>query len=119
MVAGGSGVVPFRSMLRHWAAGDRALTPRLLYSSRSLTEVIYREELMRKGKLSLHGHIAGQQGHVWIYHVDSVDELDEVMSADPMSGFYQNNPVIHAFCSYERMHDREREFFPDAAAADH
>jgi len=80
--------------------------------------VRYREELMRKGKLSLHGHIAGQQGHVWIYHVDSVDELDEVMSADPMSGFYQNNPVIHAFCSYERMHDREREFFPDAVAPD-
>jgi muconolactone delta-isomerase len=79
--------------------------------------VRYREQLMRAGKLSLHGHIAGQQGHVWVYHVDSVDELDEVMSADPMSGFYQNNPVIHAFCSYERMHDRERQFFPDAAAA--
>ena len=47
MVAGGSGVVPFRSMLRHWVSGERALTPRLLYSSRSLTEVIYREELMR------------------------------------------------------------------------
>jgi muconolactone delta-isomerase len=77
----------------------------------------YREELMRKGKLSLHGHIAGQQGHVWIYHVDSVDELDEVMSADPMSGFYQNNPTIHAFCSYERMHDREREFFPGSVSA--
>ncbi len=47
MVAGGSGVVPFRSMLHHWASGDRAVTPRLLYSSRSLSEVIYREELMR------------------------------------------------------------------------
>lgn len=76
----------------------------------------YREQLMAKGKLSLHGHIAGQQGHVWIYHVDTVDELDEVMSADPMSGFYQNNPTILAFCSYERMHDRERQFFPGAPA---
>jgi muconolactone delta-isomerase len=76
----------------------------------------YREQLISKGKLSLHGHIAGQQGHVWIYHADSVDELDEVMSADPMSGFYQNNPTILAFCSYDRMHDRERQFFPDAAA---
>jgi hypothetical protein len=55
---------------------------------------------------------------VWIYHVDSVDELDEVMSADPMSGFYQNDPVIHAFCSYQRMHDRERQFFPDSVPAD-
>jgi ferredoxin-NADP reductase len=44
-VAGGSGIVPFRSMLRHWAAGERAAVPRLLYSARSLSEVIYRGEL--------------------------------------------------------------------------
>jgi ferredoxin-NADP reductase len=47
MVAGGSGVVPFRSMLRHWAAGERDTVPRLVYSSRSLADVIYNEELMR------------------------------------------------------------------------
>jgi ferredoxin-NADP reductase len=47
MVGGGSGVVPFRAMLRHWAAGDRATMPRLLYSSRSLSDVIYRDELMQ------------------------------------------------------------------------
>ncbi len=46
LVAGGSGVVPLRAMLRHWAAGSRAVTPRLLYSSRSLGEVIFRDELM-------------------------------------------------------------------------
>lgn len=45
MLAGGSGVVPFRSMLRDWATGPRSQTPRLLYSSRSLEQVIYREEL--------------------------------------------------------------------------
>ena len=47
MVAGGSGVVPFRSMLRHWAAGEHDTVPRLLYSSRTLPEVIYQEELTR------------------------------------------------------------------------
>jgi ferredoxin-NADP reductase len=47
LIAGGSGVVPFRSILRHWAAGQRAATVKLLYSSRSLSEVIYREELSR------------------------------------------------------------------------
>jgi ferredoxin-NADP reductase len=47
LVAGGSGVVPLRAMLRHWAAGDRTTVPRLLYSARALTEVIYREELRR------------------------------------------------------------------------
>jgi ferredoxin-NADP reductase len=45
MVAGGSGIVPFRAMLRHWAAGDRAIPARLLYSSRTLDDVIYRKEL--------------------------------------------------------------------------
>jgi ferredoxin-NADP reductase len=47
LVAGGSGIVPFRSMLRHRqaAAGDVAV--RLLYSARSLQDVIYRDELLR------------------------------------------------------------------------
>lgn len=47
LIAGGSGIVPFRAILRHWAAGDRAIPTRLLYSARTLDEVIYREELMR------------------------------------------------------------------------
>jgi ferredoxin-NADP reductase len=45
LIAGGSGIVPLRAMLRHWATGSRAAQARLLYSSRSLAEVIYREEL--------------------------------------------------------------------------
>jgi ferredoxin-NADP reductase len=47
MVAGGSGVVPFRAMLRHWAARRRKVPARLLYSSRSLEDIVYREELER------------------------------------------------------------------------
>jgi ferredoxin-NADP reductase len=47
MVAGGSGVVPFRAMLRHWAAGGRRIPVRLLYSSRTLGDVIYRNEFGR------------------------------------------------------------------------
>jgi ferredoxin-NADP reductase len=47
LVAGGSGVVPFRSMLRHWAAGKDDAAARLLYSSRTLPDVIYRQELTR------------------------------------------------------------------------
>jgi ferredoxin-NADP reductase len=49
MVAGGSGVVPFRAMLRHHAATGADVPVRLAYSSRSLDEVIYREELQRLG----------------------------------------------------------------------
>jgi ferredoxin-NADP reductase len=47
LVAGGSGIVPFRSMLRHRAAAGSSVAVRLLYSSRSLNEVIYRSELQR------------------------------------------------------------------------
>jgi ferredoxin-NADP reductase len=47
LVAGGSGIVPLRSILRHWATNDRRIPARLLYSSRSLEEVIYRPELAR------------------------------------------------------------------------
>ncbi len=49
MVAGGSGIAPFRAMLRDWTASDREVPARLLYSSRSLDEVIYHDELTRLG----------------------------------------------------------------------
>jgi ferredoxin-NADP reductase len=45
MIAGGSGIVPFRSISRHWAAGPRDVPVRLIYSARTLDEVIYRDEL--------------------------------------------------------------------------
>jgi ferredoxin-NADP reductase len=45
LVAGGSGVVPLRSILRHHLAIESTVPVRLLYSARSLAEVIYRHEL--------------------------------------------------------------------------
>jgi ferredoxin-NADP reductase len=47
LVAGGSGVVPLMAMLRHRAATGSRVPARLLYSSRSLDDVIFREELER------------------------------------------------------------------------
>ena len=47
LVAGGSGVVPLMAMLRHRAAAASEEPAALLYSARSLGEVIYREELAR------------------------------------------------------------------------
>jgi ferredoxin-NADP reductase len=46
LVAGGSGIVPLRSMLRHRRAVESDVPARLLYSARSLDEVIYRQELL-------------------------------------------------------------------------
>jgi len=47
LLAGGSGIVPLRAMLRHRAAADSTVPVRLLYSARTLDEVIYRDELVR------------------------------------------------------------------------
>jgi len=47
LVAGGSGVVPLMSMLRHRAAASSTVPARLLYSSRTYDDVIYRDELDR------------------------------------------------------------------------
>jgi ferredoxin-NADP reductase len=46
LIAGGSGIVPLRAMLRHWAAADRPVPARVLYSARTLDDAIYREELL-------------------------------------------------------------------------
>jgi ferredoxin-NADP reductase len=53
LIAGGSGVVPFRSMLRHHHAAGSTAPMRLLYSARSQSALIYRDELTS---------LAGQEG---------------------------------------------------------
>ncbi len=45
LVGGGSGVVPLMSMIRHRAAVGAATPMRLLYSARSIENVIYRGEI--------------------------------------------------------------------------
>ena len=78
MVAGGSGVVPFRAMLRHHRAADSAVPVRLLYSSRSLEDVIYREELLdRKG---VHLALTREWPPDWEGHRGRIDRevLDEL-----------------------------------------
>ena len=59
LIAGGSGVVPLRAMLRHHVATGSDAAVRLLYSARSLDEVLYRHEL--ESLMSDHGigvHVA-------------------------------------------------------------
>jgi ferredoxin-NADP reductase len=45
LIGGGSGVVPLMAMIRHRATAGSSAPSRLLYSSRTLGDVIYREEL--------------------------------------------------------------------------
>jgi ferredoxin-NADP reductase len=45
LIAGGSGMVPFRAMLRHRDAVHTDVPTRLLYSARTRDDVVYRREL--------------------------------------------------------------------------
>jgi ferredoxin-NADP reductase len=49
LVAGGAGVVPLMAMLRHRADVGSEVPAKLLYSARTLEDVIYREELDQVG----------------------------------------------------------------------
>jgi ferredoxin-NADP reductase len=45
LVAGGSGIVQLMAMIRHWRAAGSGVLVRLLYSSRTFEDIIYRQEL--------------------------------------------------------------------------
>jgi ferredoxin-NADP reductase len=47
LIAGGSGLVPLMAMLRHRAARGALIDARLLASSRSLEDLLYRDELIK------------------------------------------------------------------------
>jgi ferredoxin-NADP reductase len=47
LLAGGSGIVPLRAMLRHRAAVESTVPARLLYSARTQADVLYQDELAR------------------------------------------------------------------------
>jgi ferredoxin-NADP reductase len=47
LIAGGSGIAPLMAIVRHRANSSNKVPTRLLYSSRSYEEIIYREELDR------------------------------------------------------------------------
>jgi ferredoxin-NADP reductase len=48
LIAGGSGIVPLMSMIRHRDKAGSRIPTRLLYSVHTLEDVIYREELMQR-----------------------------------------------------------------------
>lgn len=50
LVAGGSGIVPLMAMIRHRTACGLKVPTRLLYSSRTYADIIYRQELEQLAK---------------------------------------------------------------------
>jgi ferredoxin-NADP reductase len=92
LVGGGSGVVPLRSMLRHRAAAGSPVPARLLYSARSPTDVIYREELDALGVVYT---FTRAQPPGWTGYARRVDEdmLREVAFTDTEGVAYVCGPT--------------------------
>jgi len=75
LVAGGSGVVPLRSILRHRARTGSLVPVRLLYSSRNWADVIYRAELdgLVSGGVEVVYTLTGSQPPGWRGYARRVD----------------------------------------------
>jgi len=75
LLAGGSGIVPLRAILRHRERLGSTVPVRLLYSSRSWADVIYRDELERRwdGVTVIHT-LTRQQPPGWTGYARRVDQ---------------------------------------------
>jgi ferredoxin-NADP reductase len=98
LVAGGSGIVPLMAMIRTRAAAGDDTEMRLLYSSRSEDDVIYRDELERlsgNGLTVVHA-LTDSQPPGWTSYARRVDAemLAEVApSPDQRPRFYVCGPT--------------------------
>jgi ferredoxin-NADP reductase len=108
LVGGGSGVVPLMSMIRHRRATGSTVPTKLLFSSRSWEDVIYREELERlastgEGLTVIHT-LTRMQPDGWTGYARRVDEamLSEVgwpASEMPASFVCGPTPFVEAVAS--------------------
>jgi ferredoxin-NADP reductase len=74
LVAGGSGIVPLRAMVRHRRGSGSDVPTRLLYSARSLGDVIYRDELAETDEgLEVELTLTRSQPPGWTGHARRVD----------------------------------------------
>ena len=74
LAAGGSGIVPLRAILRHHERTGSAAPARLLYSARSLPDVIYRGELDHAGEhVEITYALTRRQPPGWTGHAGRVD----------------------------------------------
>jgi ferredoxin-NADP reductase len=90
LIGGGSGVVPLMAMLRERAAADGGIPATLLYSSRTIDDVLYRDELERSnGAVNVIHTLTREQPAGWTGYARRIDEpmLAEVLAAagrDPL-----------------------------------
>jgi ferredoxin-NADP reductase len=88
LVAGGSGLVPLMSMLRHRTAQGSDADARLLLSARAWDDVLYRDELGALGDVRVHTTLTRSQPPGWSGSARRVDadmlrELGPAPAEDP------------------------------------
>jgi ferredoxin-NADP reductase len=107
LVAGGSGIVPLMAMLRNRAAVGSTAPTRLLYSSRSDADIIYRNELERLDEadqmLEVVHTLTRAQPPGWTgYHRRIETDRNAIASGAASNGspgrYYD---LGHGWCSYE------------------
>jgi len=102
LIAGGSGIVPFRSILRHRERTGSAVPVRLLYSARSLPDLIYRDEIDHPADgVEVTCTLTRQQPPGWTGHAGRVDDtmLAEVawpVGQDPLAFACGPTPFVEA-----------------------
>jgi ferredoxin-NADP reductase len=105
LVAGGSGVVPFRSILRHRHNVGSEVPIRLLYSARSLPDVIYRTELDHADDgIAVIYTLTRQQPPGWTGHSGRLDrqllaEAAWPAEQDPLAFACGPTPFVEAVAS--------------------
>jgi ferredoxin-NADP reductase len=102
LIAGGSGVVPLRAILRHRQRSGSNVPARLLYSSRSLEDVIYRQELDQyRGSADVRYTLTRRQPPGWRGFAGRVDDamLDRIAwpaSQRPLAFICGPTPFVEA-----------------------
>jgi ferredoxin-NADP reductase len=94
LVGGGSGIAPLMAMIRHRAAVGSDVPTRLLYSSRSYEEIIFREELetlaSRDGELEVIHALTRSRPEAWTGYDRRVDaEMLREVARSP-----DENPLV-------------------------
>ncbi len=84
LIGGGSGIAPLMAMLRHRAAHASDVPTRLLYSSRSEADIIFRDELAhlaaKDDGLRILPPLTGERPQGWTRHTRRID-LDMLAEA--------------------------------------
>jgi ferredoxin-NADP reductase len=103
LVGGGSGIVPLRSILRQRERTSSLVPARLLYSARSLPEVIYRAELDRYGQNGVdvtytltRSEPPGWTGHTGRVNADMLAEVAWPADRDAVAFVCGPTPFVEA-----------------------